>query len=127
MWVDRPNQAWCADIKFVPFKNGFLYLVVIMDWATRKVLSWKLSNTMYADFCVAPLNEAIVKCGPPEIMNVDQRSQFAGLAWKTTLTEAGVRISIDMRRRYLDNIFIERWWHSPHEKATYLKDIRDGF
>ena len=98
----------CADITFVPVRNGFLYLVAIMDWVTRKVLSWRLSNTMHADFCVEALQEAIAKYGPPEICNTDQGSQFTGLAWSTTLTEAGVHISMDRRGRYLDNIFIER-------------------
>ena len=106
MAIDRPNQVWCADITFVPVKNGFLYMVAIMDWATRKVLRWRLSNTMHADFCVDALNETIAKYGPPEIMNTDQGSQFTGAAWITTLTEAGVRISMDERGRYLDNILI---------------------
>ena len=101
MVIERANQVWCADITFVPVRNGFLYLVAIMDWATRKVLSWRLSNTMHADFCVDALNEAIAKYGPPEIMNTDQGSQFTGSAWITTLTEAGVRISMDGRGRYL--------------------------
>ncbi len=116
MQIDRPNQVWCADITFVPVRNGFLYLVAIMDWASRKVLSWRLSNTLHADFCVDALNEAIAKYGPPEIMNTDQGSQFTGSAWITTLTEVGVRISMDGRRRYLDNIFIERLW--PHLMDT---------
>ena len=123
----RPNQVWCADITFVPVKNGFLYLGAIMDWATRKVLSWRLSNTMHADFCVEALNEAVAKHGPPEIMNTDQGSQFTGSAWITTLTEAGVRISMDGRGRYLDNIFIERLWRSLKQEAIYLEEINDGF
>ena len=127
MQIDRPNQVWCADITFVPVRNGFLYLVAIMDWATRKVLSWRLSNTMHADFCVDALNEAIAKHGPPEIMNTDQGSQFTGAAWITTLTEAGVRISMDGRGRYLDNIFIERLWRSLKQEAIYLEEISDGF
>ncbi|WP_299296486.1 IS3 family transposase [uncultured Tateyamaria sp.] len=127
MQIDRPNQVWCADITFVPVKNGFLYLVAIMDWATRKVLSWRLSNTMHADFCVEALNEAIAKHGPPEIMNTDQGSQFTGSAWITTLTAAGVRISMDGRGRYLDNIFIERLWRSLKQEAIYLEEIGDGF
>ncbi|OWU70478.1 integrase [Phaeobacter sp. 22II1-1F12B] len=127
MQIDRPNQVWCADITFVPVKNGFLYLVSIMDWATRRVLSWRLSNTMHADFCVDALNEAIAKHGPPEIMNTDQGSQFTGSAWITTLTEAGVRISMDGRGRYLDNIFIERLWRSLKQEAIYLEEINDGF
>ena len=127
MAIDRPNQVWCADITFVPVKRGFLYLVAIMDWATRKVLSWRLSNTMHADFCVEALKEAIGRFGPPEIMNTDQGSQFTGSAWITTLTEAGVRISMDGRGRYLDNIFIERLWRSLKQEAIYLKEINDGF
>jgi len=127
MKIDRPNQVWCADITFVPVKNGFLYLVAIMDWATRKVLSWRLSNTMHADFCVEALNEAIARFGPPEIMNTDQGSQFTGSAWIATLKEVGVRISMDGRGRYLDNIFIERLWRSLKQEAVYLEEIQDGF
>jgi len=97
-----------------------------MDWATRKVLSWRLSNTMHADFCVEALNEAIAKYGPPEICNTDQGSQFTGSAWITTLTDAGVRISMDGRGRYLDNIFIERLWRSLKQEAIYLEEITDG-
>lgn len=127
MQIGRPNQVWCADITFVPVRNGFLYLVAIMDWASRKVLSWRLSNTMHADFCVEALNEAIAKYGPPEIMNTDQGSQFTGSAWIRALTEAGVRISMDGRERYLDNIFIERLWRSLKQEAIYLEEIKDGF
>ncbi|ATG44210.1 putative transposase [Phaeobacter piscinae] len=127
MQIDRPNQVWCADITFVPLRNGFLYLVAIMDWASRKVLSWRLSNMMHADFCVDALNEAIAKHGPPEIMNTDQGSQVTGSAWITTLAEAGVRISMDGRGRYLDNIFIERLWRSLKQEAIYLEEISDGF
>jgi putative transposase len=127
MVIDRPNQVWCADITFIPVRHGFLYLVAIMDWATRKVLSWRLSNTMHADFCVEALNEAVARFGPPEIMNTDQGSQFTGSAWIATLTEAGVRISMDGRGRYLDNIFIERLWRSLKQEAVYLEEIGDGF
>ena len=125
--IDRPNQVWCADITFVPVRNGFLYLVAIMDWATCKVLSWRLSNTMHADFCVGALQEAIAKYGPPEICNTDQGSQFTGSAWITTLSDAGARISMDGRGRYLDNIFIERLWRSLKQEAIYLEEITDGF
>ena len=103
MQIDRPNRGWCADIAFIPVKRGYLYLVAIMDWATRKVLSWRLSNTMHADFCVKALKEAIDRFGPPEIMNTDQGSQFTGSAWITTLSAAGVRISMDGRGRCMDN------------------------
>ena len=127
MQIDRPNQAWCADITFVPVRKGFLYLVAIMDWATRKVLSWRLSNTMHADFCVEALNEAIAKRGTPEIMSTDQGCQFTGSAWTSKLIEAGVGISMDGRGRYLDNIFIERLWRSLKQEAIYLEEIQDGF
>lgn len=127
MTIGRPNQVWCSDITFIPVKHGFLYLVAIMDWATRKVLSWRLSNTMHADFCVEALNEAIARFGPPEIMNTDQGSQFTGSAWITKLTEAGIRISMDGRGRCMDNIFIERLWRSLKQEAVYLEDLTDGF
>src|SRR6056297_1476195 len=126
MQIDRSNQVWCADITFVPVRNGFLYLVAIMDWATRKVLSWRLSNTMHADFCVEALNEAIAKHGPPEIMNTDQGSQFTGSAWITTLTEAGVRISMDGRGRWMDNVFIERLWRSLKYECVFLNAFETG-
>ena len=127
MQINRANQVWCADISYIPVKRGFLYLVAIMDWATRKVLSWRLSNTMDASFCKEALDEAIAKYGPPEIMNTDQGSQFTGAAWITTLTEAGVKISMDGRGRYLDNIFIERLWRSLKQEAVYLHELTDGF
>jgi len=127
MQITRPNQVWCSDISYIPVKHGFLYLVAIMDWATRKVLSWRLSNTMDATFCKEALDEAITKYGPPEIMNTDQGSQFTGAAWITTLTEADVKISMDGRGRYLDNIFIERLWRSLKQEAVYLHELTDGF
>lgn len=127
MSITRPNQVWCSDITFIPVRGGFLYLVAIMDWATRKALSWRLSNTMHADFCVEALNEALERHGPPEIMNTDQGSQFTGAVWITTLTEAGVRISMDGRGRCMDNIFIERLWRSLKQEAVYLTEITDGF
>jgi len=116
--ITRPNQVWCSDITYIPVKNGFLYLVAIMDWATRKVLTWQLSNTLDASFCVEALEEAISKYGKPEIMNTDQGSQYTGSGWITTLTDAKIKIkikikiSMDGRGRYLDNIFIERLWRS---------------
>ena len=127
MQITHPNQVWCSDISYIPVKRGFLYLVAIMDWATRKVLSWRLSNTMDASFCKDALDEAITKYGPPEIMNADQGSQFTGLAWITTLTKADVKISMDGRGRYLDNIFIERLWRSLKQEAVYLHQLTDGF
>ena len=125
--IDRPNQVWATDITFVPVKHGFLYLVAIMDWHSRKVLSWRLSNTMHADFCVEALQEAIAKYGPPEIMNTDQGSQFTGTDWINVLKDHDIRISMDGRGRYLDNIFIERLWRSLKQEAVYLEEITDGF
>ena len=94
---------------------------------TRKVLAWRLSNTLDASFCVEALNEAIAKYGKPEIMNADQGSQFTGSAWITNLTEADIKISMDGRGRYLDNIFIERLWRSLKQEAVYLHELQDGF
>ena len=125
--ITRPGQVWCSDITYIPVKNGFLYLVAIMDWATRKVLSWRLSNTLDASFCVEALEEAIAKYGRPEIMNTDQGSQYTGADWITTLTKAEIKISMDGRGRYLDNIFIERLWRSLKQEAVYLNEITNGF
>ena len=105
---DQPNQVWCADITYLPMRRGFLYLVAIMDWHTRKVLAWRISNTLEAEFCVDALNEAIHKFGPPEIMNTDQGSQFTSFAWTDRLRRSGIRISMDGKGRFLDNIFVER-------------------
>ena len=127
MTIDRPNQVWCADITFIQVKRGFLYLVAIMDWATRKVLSWRLSNTMHAEFCVEALKDAIARFGPPKIMNTDQGAQFTGSAWLTTVIEAGVRTSMDGRGRCMDNVFIELLWRSLKQEAVYLEEIADGF
>tara|TARA_R100000935_G_scaffold3603_1_gene9111 strand:+ start:36 stop:815 length:780 start_codon:yes stop_codon:yes gene_type:complete len=116
--ITRPNHVWCSDITYIPVRRGFLYLVAIMAWATRKVLAWRLSNTLDASFCVEALNEAIAKYGKPEIMNTDQGSQFTGAAWITTFTEVDVKISMDGRGRYLDNIFIERLWQPTTSPAV---------
>jgi len=125
--IERPNRVWCADITYIPVQRGFLYLVAIMDWATRHVLAWRLSNTMDARFCVEALEEALARYGPPEIMNTDQGSQFTGSAWITTLTGAGVQVSMDGRGRCMDNIFIERLWRSLKYEAVYLHELTDGF
>ena len=118
--VTRPNQVWAADITYLPMRKGFLYLVAIMDWHTRKVLAWRISNTLEADFCVEALNEAIHKFGPPEIMNTDQGSQFTSFAWTDRLRRSGVRISMDGKGRFLDNIFVERLWRSLKYECVYL-------
>jgi putative transposase len=125
--ITRPNQVWSSDITYIPVKSGFLYLVAIMDWATRKVLTWRLSNTLDASFCVEALEEAIARYGKPEIMNTDQGSQYASAGWITTLTKADIKISMDGRGRYLDNIFIERLRRSLKQEAVYLHEITDGF
>jgi putative transposase len=124
--VDRPNQVWCADITYLPMQRGFLYLVAIMDWHTRKVLAWRISNTLEADFCVEALNEAIHKFGPPEIMNTDQGSQFTSFVWTDRLRRSGVRISMDGKGRFLDNIFIERLWRTLKYECVYLHAWETG-
>ena len=124
--VDRPNQVWCADITYLPMRRGFLYLVAIMDWHTRKVLAWRISNTLEADFCVEALNEAIHKFGPPEIMNTDQGSQFTSFAWIDRLKRIGARISMDGKGRCQDNIFIERLWRSLKYECVYLHAWETG-
>nr|WP_254682218.1 IS3 family transposase [Phaeobacter inhibens] len=124
--VDRPNQVWCADITYLPMRRGFLYLVAIMDWHTRKVLAWRISNTLEAEFCVDALNEAIHKLGPPEIMNTDQGSQFTSFAWTDRLRRSGVRISMDGKGRFLDNIFVERLWRSMKYECVYLHAWETG-
>ena len=124
--VERPNQVWCADITYLPMRRGFLYLVAIMDWSTRKVLAWRISNTLEADFCVAALNEAIHRFGPPDIMNTDQGSQFTSFAWTDRLKRVGTRISMDGKGRCLDNIFIERLWRSLKYECVYLHAWETG-
>ena len=117
--IDRPNQVWASDITYIPVGRGFLYLVAVIDWASRAVLSWRLSNTMDSSFCVAALGEALAKHGKPEIFNTDQGSQFTGSAFTGVLIEAGVRVSMDGRGRWMDNVFIERVWRSlKHEDVV---------
>ena len=124
--IDRPNQVWCADITFVPVRNGFLYLVAIMDWATRHVLAWRLSNTIDARFCVEALNDALARYGTPEIFNTDQGSQFTSSDFTGVLKDAEVAISMDGRGRCMDNIFIERLWRSLKYECVYLHAFETG-
>ena len=126
MTIDRPNQVWAADITYVPIGRGFLYLVAVIDWASRAVLSWRLSNTMEASFCVSALEEALARFGRPEIFNTDQGSQFTSAAFTGTLMAAGVRVSMDGRGRWMDNVFIERLWRSLKYEDIYLKGYGDG-
>ena len=123
--IERPNQVWCADVTYIPMRRGFLYLVAIMDWASRKVLAWRLSNTMDTDFCVAALEEAIARHGRPDIFNTDQGSQFTSFAFTTTLKDADIRISMDGRGRWMDNVFIERLWRVAQIRVRVPQCLRD--
>jgi putative transposase len=111
---------------YIPMRRGFLYLVAVMDWYSRKVLSWKLSNTLPSEFCVAALEEALGKYGTPEIFNTDQGSQFTSLDFTRTLNEAGVRISMDGKGRWKDNIMIERLWRTLKYECIYLNAFEGG-
>jgi len=124
--IDRPNQVWCTDITYIPMPKGFLYLVAIMDWYSRKVLAWRLSNTMLSDFCVEALEEALARYGRPEIFNTDQGSQFTSAEFTSTLINAGVRISMDGKGRFMDNIFCERLWRSLKYECVYLNAFATG-
>ena len=120
--IDQPNQVWAADITYIPMRRGFLYLVAIIDWATRRVLSWRLSNTLTAEFCVAALGEALARFGKPEIFNSDQGSQFTSEKFTGILAQRQVAISMDGRGRCMDNIFVKRLWRSLKYEEVYLKD-----
>jgi putative transposase len=124
--IEKANHVWCADITYIPMYRGFLYLVAIMDWATRAVLSWRLSNTMDPGFCVGALKEALAKHGTPEIFNTDQGSQFTSDDFTGVLKAAGVRISMDGKRRWMDNVFVERLWRSLKYECVYLWDLESG-
>ena len=126
MVIDRPNQVWCADITYIPMRRGFLYLVAVMDWSTRKVLSWRVSNTMDAEFCIEALEEALSRFGGPEIFNTDQGSQFTSPRFTGVLQAAGVRVSMDGRGRWMDNVFIERLWRSLKYECIYLHAFETG-
>jgi putative transposase len=124
--IDKPNQVWAADITYIPIGRGFLYLVAIMDWASRAVLAWRLSNSMETSFCLEALEEALARHGKPEIFNTDQGSQFTSQAFTAKLIAQGIRVSMDGRGRYLDNIFIERLWRSLKHENVYLMGYADG-
>ncbi len=119
--IDRPNQVWCADITYIPLAKGFVYLVAVMDWFSRRVLAWRLSSGLETGFCVEALQEAIDRYGSPEIFNTDQGVQFTSTDFIATLATSGVRISMDGKGRYLDNIFIERLWRSLKYEEVYIK------
>lgn len=124
--IDRPGQVWCSDITYIPMASGFMYLVAVMDWHSRKVLSWRLSNTMDDTFCVEALQEAFDVYGAPEIFNTDQGSQFTSAAFTSVLENAGTRISMDGKGRWMDNVFIERLWRSVKYEEVYLHAYENG-
>lgn len=124
--ITRPNQVWCTDITYIPMRHGFLYLVAVMDWYSRKVLSWRLSNSMDAGFCVEALKEALARYGVPEICNSDQGSQFTSTDFTEVLLDAKVKISMDGRGRWIDNRMIERLWRSLKYECVYLNAFETG-
>ena len=119
--IERVNQVWCSDVTYIPMAKGFLYLVVIMDWVSRAVLAWRLSNTLGADFCVEALEEALSRYGKPEIFNTDQGSQFTSDEFTGTLKQHEITISMDGKGRCMDNIFVERLWRSLKYEEVYLR------
>lgn len=119
--VERPNQAWAMDITYIPMARGFVYLVVVLDWYSRRVLSWRLSITMAVDFCLETLEEAISKHGRPEILNTDQGSQFTSAEFIGLLLENRIEISMDGKGSWRDNVFVERLWRSVKYEEVYLK------
>jgi putative transposase len=121
MTIERPNKVWCADITYIPMAKGFVYLVAVMDWFSRRVLAWRLSIGMETDFCVEALQEAMERYGQPEVFNTDQGVQFTSAAFLDELGTRGVRISMDGKGRFLDNIFIERLWRSLKYEEVFIK------
>lgn len=119
--VDAPNQAWCADISYIPMRRGFLYLFAVLDWATRKVLAWRLSNSLTTDFCIDTVEEAIAKHGCPQIFNTDQGCQFTAIDFTEMLKANSIAISMDGRGAWRDNVFIERFWRSLKYEEVYLR------
>ena len=119
--IERPNQVWAMDITYLPMKRGFLYLAAVIDWHSRKILSFRLSNTMHTDFCIEAVNEAIQKYGTPEIMNTDQGSQFTSLEFTELLKSHQIQISMDGKGCWRDNVVIERFWRTVKYEEVYLK------
>jgi putative transposase len=119
--IDRPNQVWATDITYIPMARGFLYLVAILDWYSRKVLSWRLSISMDSAFCLEALNEAVQTFGAPVILNTDQGSQFTSEEFTGALKSSNIKISMDGKGRWTDNVFIERLWRSLKYEEVYLK------
>jgi putative transposase len=123
--IDRPDQVWATDITYIPMARGFVYLCAVMDWHSRRVLAWRLSNTLTTDFCTDALQEAIARYGTPEIFNTDQGSQFTSAEFTGVLKEHGVRISMDGKGRWIDNVFVERLWRSVKYEEVYLHAYAD--
>ena len=119
--VDRANQVWCMDITYIPMARGFVYLAVVLDWSSRRVLSWRLSITMEVDFCLEAVEEALARHGKPEIFNTDQGSQFTSAAFTGLLVRNGIAISMDGRAAWRDNVFVERLWRSVKYEEVYLR------
>jgi putative transposase len=119
--IERSNQVWAADICYIPMAKGFMYLVAIMDWHSRRVLSWRLSNTLDTDFCVDALQEAVRRFGTPEIVNTDQGAQFTSAVFTGVLKDHGIQISMDGKGRWVDNVFVERLWRSVKYEDVYLR------
>jgi putative transposase len=123
--IDRPNQVWSTDITYIPMQGGFMYLTAIIDWYSRYILSWRISNTMDNDFCIEALDEALTH-GLPDVFNTDQGVQFTSKQFTKRLTDVDVKISMDGKGRALDNIFVERLWRTVKYENIYLKDYRSG-
>jgi putative transposase len=119
--IDRPNQVWATDITYIPMARGFVYLCAVVDWHTRRVLSWRVSISMEVDFCIEAVEEAIAKYGAPEIFNSDQGSQFTSAAFTGLLRDNGIQISMDGKGAWRDNVFVERLWRSVKYEEVYLK------
>ena len=124
--ITRPDQVWSSDITYIPLRHGFLYLAAVIDWYSRYVLAWRLSNTLHGEFCLETLDEALRR-GRPEIFNSDQGSQFTATAFTSRLEACGAAISMDGRGRALDNVFIERLWRTVKYEEVYTHDYRDGW
>jgi putative transposase len=124
--INHPDMVWASDITYIPLRRGFMYLVAVMDWHSRKVLSWRISNTLDSDFCVSALEEAIARYGCPEIFNTDQGSQFTSEAFTRVLKSNGIKISMDGRGRCMDNIFVERLWWTVKYHYLHLHSFDDG-
>jgi len=124
--IERANHVWCADISYIPMRHGFMYLFAVLDWATRRVLAWRLSNTLTTDFCIEALEEAFMRYGTPEIFNTDQGSQFTDHRFTGMLEKRGIQISMDGRGRWRDNVIVERFWRSIKYEEVYLRAYADG-